>query len=142
MAFTLHKYYETINFSAGGQNLWNPPDKTQLWPTYLTLVTSAIISVIEVAVLTAYYWSTDAADRVDDWGSKLIWLITALKIGLEITTGSIMITTGVNSGANGLQSLWFQTCTMTPYQIALFHVAINLPQYCTMQVPAHSFVTY
>jgi hypothetical protein len=134
LGFTLHKYYATISVVADGQPLWNPPDLTRLWPTYFSLVTSAITSVLAAIVLTAYYWSTEAADRIDDWRSRLIWLALALKFGLEIAQSSSMYSTGVNQPNNGPQSLWFQTCTMTPDTIALFSFTINLNQYCSMQV--------
>lgn len=134
LGFTLHKYYATINVVADGQPLWNPPALTRLWPTYFGLVTSAITSVLAILVLAAYYRSTDAADRLDDWRSRFIWLTLALKFGLEIAQSSSMYATGVNQPANGPQSLWFQTCTMTPETVALFSFTINLNQYCSMQV--------
>jgi hypothetical protein len=134
MAFTLHKYYATINVTAAGQALWNPPSQTLLWPTYFTLVSSAITSVLAAIVLTAYYWSTDAADRIDNWRSVLIWLAVALKISLEITISSSMYATGTHAPANGAQSLWYQTCTATGDVVSLFGFAINLDQYCSMQV--------
>jgi hypothetical protein len=134
LGFTLHKYYATINVVADGQPLWNTPALTRLWPTYFSLVTSAITSVLAVFVLVAYYRSTDAADRLDDWRSRFIWLTLALKFGLEIAQSSSMYATGVNQPANGPQSLWFQTCTMAPETVALFSFTINLNQYCSMQV--------
>jgi hypothetical protein len=134
MAYTLNQYFATQTVTAAGQPLWEPPSQTVLWPTYFTLVQSCITSVFAAVVLAAYYWSTETADRVDDWRSRLVWLALAVKIGIEIATSSSMVATGVNAPANGPQSLWFQTCTMTPDQITLFSFAINLPQYCTMQV--------
>jgi hypothetical protein len=137
MAYTLNQYFTTINVTASGQALWEPPSQTVLWPTYFTLVQSCITSVFAVVVLAAYFYSTETADRVDDWRSRLIWLALAVKLGIEVATSSSMYATGVNAPANGPQSLWFQTCTMSPDQITLFSFAINLPQYCTMQVFLH-----
>lgn len=134
LAFTLHKYYETINVVAAGQSLWNPPSQTVLWPTYFTLVTAVVTSLIAAVVLTAYYWSTQAADRIDDWRTRLIWLTFLLKIGLEISTSSSMYATGTHAPANGPQSLWYQTCTATSTAVSLFHFTINLNQFCAMQV--------
>jgi len=134
MAYTLHQYFATINVSAQGQPLWNPPDQTLLWPTYFTLVQSILTSIFAGVVLGAYYWSTHTADRIDDWRSRLVWLALLLKVGLEVATSSSMYATGVNAPANGRQSLWFQTCSALPDQVALFNFAVNLPQYCTMQV--------
>lgn len=136
MAFTLRKYYDTLDVTADGEPLWIPPDRTLLWPTYFTLVTSTITGIFAAAVLMAYYWSTSAADRVDNWRSFLIWGVFALKFSLEIAASSSMYHTGTKGSETGLQSLWFQTCTMTNEQIALFGFAINLPQYCSMQVHA------
>jgi hypothetical protein len=136
MAYTLHQYFATINVTVAGQALWNPPSDTVLWPTYFTLVTSIIASIFAAIVLTAYYWSTQAADRIDDWRSRLIWLAVALKIGLEIATSSSMYATGAHGPSTGPQSLWYQTCTATSDQVTLFQFAVNLPQFCTMQVCA------
>jgi hypothetical protein len=96
--------------------------------------------MLAAVVLTAYYWSTAAADRIDNWRSRLIWLAFLLKAALEVTTTSSMYATGKSSSEP--QSLWFQTCSMTPDQISLFGSAINLPQFCSMQVRAPLFVTY
>jgi hypothetical protein len=134
MAYTIHQYFATINVTAGGQTLWNPPSDTVLWPTYFTLVTSIITSVFAGVVLGAYYWSTQAADRIDDWRSRLVWLALLLKVGLEVATSSSMYATGAHGPVDGPQSLWYQTCTADPDQITLFSFAVNLPQYCTMQV--------
>lgn len=134
MAYTLHQYFATINVTADGQPLWNPPSDTALWPTYFTLVQSIITSIFAAIVIGAYYWSTQTADRIDDWRSRLVWLALLLKVCLEVATSSSMYATGVNAPSNGPQSLWYQTCTMEPDQITLFSFAINLPQYCTMQV--------
>ena len=137
MAFTLHKYYATRNVAVGGQALWNPPSDTVLWPTYFTLVTSVITAILAAVVLAAYYWSTEAADRIDDWRSRLIWLAFALKLGLEISTSSSMYATGTRAPENGPQSLWYQTCTMTDEAVSMFSFAINLNQFCFMQVHLH-----
>ena len=134
MAYTLHQYFATINVTAAGQPLWNLPSDTVLWPTYFTLVTSIITSIFAGIVLAAYYWSTHTADRIDDWRSRLVWLAVTLKIGLEISTSSSMYATGADGPSTGPQSLWYQTCTATSDQVELFHFAVNLPQFCTMQV--------
>jgi hypothetical protein len=134
MAYTLHQYFATISVTAAGQPLWNLPSDTVLWPTYFTLVTSVITSIFAGIVLAAYYWSTHTADRIDDWRSRLVWLAVTLKIGLEISTSSSMYATGAHGPSTGPQSLWYQTCTATPDQVELFHFAVNLPQFCTMQV--------
>jgi hypothetical protein len=133
MAYTLDKYYATINVTVDGQSLWNPPDQTVLWPTYFTLVTSIITSIFAAVVLGAYYWSTQAADRIDNWKSILVWLALLLKGGLEAATSSSMYATGAHGPSNGPQSLWYQTCTATSTDIALFSPTINLPQFCTIQ---------
>jgi hypothetical protein len=119
---------------ADGQPLWNSPSETVLWPSYFTLVSSVITSLIAAVVLVAYYWSVDAADRIDDWRSRLIWLVFILKIALEVTTSSGMYATGTRAPANGPQSLWYQTCTMTSETVSLFSFTINLDQFCNMQV--------
>jgi uncharacterized membrane protein YbhN (UPF0104 family) len=134
MAFTLHKYYSTIDVTAEGQTLWNPPSETVLWPTYFAFVTSIITVIFAAMVLVAYYWSTDTADRIDDWRSRLIWFAVALKAGLEIATSSSMYGTGTHAPADGPQSLWYQTCTATSGAVALFSFAINLNQFCAMKV--------
>src|SRR5271169_361845 len=122
MAFNLVKYYQTINAAAGGQTLWNPPDQTVLWPTYFTLISSFITSVFALIVLWAYYRSTTAAERIDDWRSRIIWVFLILKVALEIATSSGMYATGANAPtADGSpQSLWYQTCSATPDQAKLF----------------------
>jgi len=137
MAFTLHKYYATINVTAAGEPLWNPPTQTLLWPTYFTMVTAIVTSIIAAVVLAAYYWSTEAADYIDDWRSLLIWLIFVLKFALEIATSSSMYTTGTHAPSDGPQSLWYQTCTATGDTVILFHFAININQFCSMQVAVH-----
>jgi len=136
MAYTLHQYFATINVTAVGQPLWNPPSDTVLWPTYFTLVTSVITAIFAGIVLAAYYWSTQTADLIDDWRSRLVWLAVTLKIGLEIATSSSMYATGAHGPSTGPQSLWYQTCTATSDQVTLFSFAVNLPQFCTMQVCA------
>jgi hypothetical protein len=135
MAFSLVKYYQTIDVVAEGQNLWNPPDQTVLWPTYFTLISSVITSILAAIILWAYYRSTTAADRMDDWRSRLVWLILLVKVVLEITTSSGMYATGAHAPtADGsAQSLWYQTCSATPDQVSLFSFTVNIPQFCTMQ---------
>ena len=136
MAFSLHKYYETINVTASGQPLWNPPDQTVLWPTYFTLVTAVITSVFSAVILVTYFWSTTAAERIDDWRFRILLLALLLKVALEITTSSGMYATGAHGPADGPQSLWYQTCTATSDDVSLFSFAVNIPQICTMQVCA------
>jgi uncharacterized membrane protein YidH (DUF202 family) len=135
MAFSLVKYYQTIDVAAEGQNLWNPPDQTVLWPTYFTLISSVITSILAAIILWAYYRSTTAADRMDDWRSRVVWLILLVKVVLEITTSSGMYATGAHAPtADGsAQSLWYQTCSATPDQVSLFSFSVNIPQFCTMQ---------
>ena len=134
MAFSLRKYYETLNVNVDGEDLWNPPNQTVLWPTYFTLVTSVLTSLFAACVLTAYYYSTRTAERIDDWRSRILWLALFLKIGLEIATSSGMYATGAHGPSNGPQSLWYQTCTATRETVNRFESWINIDQYCGMQV--------
>ena len=134
MAFSLRKYYETLNLSANGENLWNPPDQTVLWPTYFTLVSSVLTSVFAACVLAAYLYSTTTAEKIDDWRSRILWLALFLKIALEITTSSGMYATGAHGPSDGPQSLWYQTCTATRDTVELFKPWINIDQFCGMQV--------
>src|SRR5271154_216006 len=113
MAFTLNKYYETINLTADDQPLWNTPDQTVLWPTYFTLATAVITSVFSAIVLATYCWSTTLAERIDDWRFRILSLALIFKIILEITTSSSMYATGAHGPSTGPQSLWYQTCSAT-----------------------------
>ena len=133
MAFTLHKYYETINVAADGQTLWNSPDQTVLWPTYLTLVTAIITTVSAAVILTAYYRNMTTAERIDDWLSRILLGVVFLKFALEVAASSGMYATGAHGPSDGPQSLWYQTCTATDDAASLFSFAVNIPQFCTMQ---------
>jgi len=141
MAFSLAKYYQTLNVAVDGENLWNPPDQTVLWPTYFTLVATSLTSLFAVCVLVAYYYSTHTAEKIDDWRSRFLWVLLALKMILEIATTSGMYVTGAHGPANGPQSLWYQTCTATSDSVTLFSKWINLDQYCGMQVLLRVLVT-
>jgi hypothetical protein len=136
MSFTLHKYYETINLTADDQPLWNTPDQTVLWPTYFTLVTAVITSIFSAVILATYFWSATLAERIDDWRFRILLVALTLKIALEIATSSGMYITGAHGPATGPQSLWYQTCTATSDVVSLFSFAVNIPQFCSMQVCA------
>lgn len=131
----LRKYYETLTVDVNGQTLWNTPDQTVLWPTYLTLVAAVLTSIFSTVVLIAYIWSTTTtAERIDDWRSRILWVLLIGKIALEIATSSGMYATGAHGPADGPQSLWYQTCTATQDDANTFSSFINIPQFCGMQV--------
>jgi hypothetical protein len=135
MSFTLRKYYQTLEANADGETLWNPPERTVLWPTYFTLVTAALTSIFSTVILVAYIWSSTTAGRIDDWRSRILMALFALKLGLEITTSSGMYATGAHGPPDPApQSLWYQTCTATPDIATLFQSVVNIPQFCDMQV--------
>jgi hypothetical protein len=135
MSFTLRKYYQTIEANADGETLWNPPDRTVLWPTYFTLITAALTSIFSTVILMAYIWSATTAERIDDWRSRILLGLFLLKVALEITTSSGMYATGAHGPPDPApQSLWYQTCTATPDIATLFHSVVNVPQFCEMQV--------
>ena len=134
MAISLRQYYDTLTLNIDGENLWNPPSQTVLWPTYFTLVTSVLTSIFAACVLAAYYYSTHTAEKIDDWRSRILWFALFLKIALEITTSSGMYATGAHGPADGPQSLWYQTCTATRETVGRFQSWINIDRFCGMQV--------
>jgi hypothetical protein len=134
MAYMLRKYYQTLTVDVNGQTLWNTPDQTVLWPSYLTLVTAVLTSIFSAVVLTAYLWSTTTAERIDDWRSRILWVLLIVKVAMEITTSSGMYATGAHGPANGPQSLWYQTCTATADDAKNFAPFLNIPAFCGMQV--------
>jgi hypothetical protein len=134
MAYMLRKYYQTLTVDVNGETLWNPPDQTVLWPTFLTLVAAVFTSVLSAVVLVAYLRSTTTAERIDDWRSGILWVLLIIKVASEIATASGMYATGAHGPADGPQSLWYQTCTATSDDAHTFAPFINIPQFCGMQV--------
>jgi len=130
MIANLAVFYNTVGTISNGVRLW--PEKSKLWPTYVTLGVAALSTVLSTATLLAYFWGTKYANR---WNmarttltvvtiifSIILWLIAVY--GLQSTSSF----EGVGS-----QSLWSSTCDSTDQQHELFGHVINLNQLCLMQ---------
>jgi len=124
------KYYQTENDMNGTQPLWSP--STFTWPNYLTIAAASVTFVSSSAVLLAYCWGREAAERFDNRRaliSKLILVVQVLvKVVASATAAIVMYKTGSSSN-----SLTGQTCGAPPAKAPMFP-QLNFDTYCLRQV--------
>lgn len=131
MTANLVVFYNTIGTVSQGVRLW--PTSSKLWPTYVTLGVATLSAFLATATLLAYFWGTKYANR---WAMARTTLV-AVSIGFAIIMWAIaaygLQSTSAFDGV-GSQSLWSASCDATDQQHKLFGHAVNLNQFCLMQV--------
>ena len=120
------KYYQTETVMNGTQPLWSP--STFTWPNYLTIAAAAVTFITSSAVLLAYCWGRDAAERFDNRRALIAKLILVVKIVGSATAAIVMYKTGSSSN-----SLTGQTCGAPPAKAPMFP-QLNFDTYCLRQV--------
>jgi hypothetical protein len=74
---------------SGGQTIAIYPVDPITWPTFMMIATSAVSTLFNISVMTAYCWGIGAANRVTQWASYWNYLDHVVSIVVWITTSTI-----------------------------------------------------
>jgi len=128
MAFSLERYLNTRNIQVTGvESIWANP--TTLWPTIMLLVIAFITFLINFTVLMSYWCSIRAANSVDSFGGKFIYVM----LGAQIIVWAV--TTGLFKSASNGSDLWGWSCGSPSDEIQpLVESFLDFGQLCMVQV--------